>query len=178
MTERFSPINKVKAARDKLANLKQDASVVNYNESYLKIIMDIPKISSDEIIDRYTRGLKRYIRTEICTKEYSSLNKAMSDALKVEAAKASFRWKVENQAVTLPTADTPTPMDISNVGHETKQREREKQRDEDMRNNECFCCHKVNCRIHSCPVRAAAKQKRSNVNNIPVVSLSSSGEEN
>eukprot|EP00171_Calliarthron_tuberculosum_P016938 IDg16938t1 len=166
MTERFSPINKTKAARDKLAKLRQLGPVVSYNESFLKIILDIPKISTDEIIDRYTRGLKRYIRTEICTNEYTSLNKAMSDTLKVEAAKATFRWANDENSATISSHSSPTPMDISNMGSNVKQTEREKQRAKDIKNNACFYCHKTNCRIFSCPVRASANQKRAQLNNI------------
>lgn len=54
---RFQPINETKAARDKLAVWKQSKSVAQYNESFLKIIIDIPNISTDEVLDRYMRGL-------------------------------------------------------------------------------------------------------------------------
>lgn len=42
-------------ARDKLAVWKKVTSVVAYNESFFKIIIDIPVISTDEIIDCYMR---------------------------------------------------------------------------------------------------------------------------
>lgn len=34
------------------------------------------------------RGLKKYIRTELCTKEYQQTNQIMSDTLTLEASKA------------------------------------------------------------------------------------------
>ncbi len=54
---------------------------------------------------------------------------------KVKAAKASFGWKIEGQVGTAISTYTPTQMNISNVGHDTKQEEREKRRAEDMKNN-------------------------------------------
>lgn len=91
MKSRFEPINKVKSARDKLGRWRQDRDVSHYNESFLQIIINIPNISKDEVIDRYMRGLKPDISQELCTNEYCSITKAMSDALSVEAAKTSFR---------------------------------------------------------------------------------------
>ena len=91
MKSRFEPINKVKSARDKLARWRQERDVSHYNESFLKIIINIPNISKDEVIDRYLRGLRPEICQELCTNEYDSITKVMSDALSIEAAKNSFR---------------------------------------------------------------------------------------
>ena len=66
---RFETLNKVKIARDKLAKWKQVKNVSSFNEDFLRIVLDIPNISVEEQIDRYTRGLKPYIWKELCTKE-------------------------------------------------------------------------------------------------------------
>ena len=54
----FQSLNKVKIARDKLAKWRQVKDVTVFNEDFLRIILDIPNISEEEKIDRYTRGLK------------------------------------------------------------------------------------------------------------------------
>ncbi len=47
--------------------------VAAFNDDFQCIILDIPNISVDEQIDRYTRGLKRYIWKELCTNEYTNV---------------------------------------------------------------------------------------------------------
>eukprot|EP00171_Calliarthron_tuberculosum_P005616 IDg5616t1 len=142
LKERFEPVNKVQAARNKLAVWRQKQSVSAYNESFLKIIINIPNISTDEVIDRYTRGLKTSISTELCTHTYASLNKLMSDALRVENAKRSFFYSKSSET----TAGGATPMDISNASLAFR-----KQREKDRANNACFSCHQKGCRIAICP---------------------------
>jgi hypothetical protein len=42
ITKRFSPLNKVKLARDKLSRWRQLRDVPSYNTEFLKITLDIP----------------------------------------------------------------------------------------------------------------------------------------
>ena len=60
--------------------------VISFNDDFQKIILDIPNISIEEQIDRYTRGLKSYICKELCTKEYNKLAEAMRDAGRIDSA--------------------------------------------------------------------------------------------
>lgn len=146
LKERFEPVNKVKSARDKLAVWKQVGSVTQFNESFLKIIIDIPNISTDEVIDRYRRGLKAYISTELCTRTYESLTQVMADSLSVESAKKSFK-KFQPYSGESINQD-PVPMEISNT-----QLEFNKQKDLDRKNGACFYCHTKGCFIATCPKR-------------------------
>ena len=144
LVERFQPVNKVKMARDKLAIWKQTKSVGVYNESFMKIVIDIPRISQDEVIDRYMRGLKSHISKELCTKEYTSLTTLMSDALSVEASRNSFLRTIEPSRIN----NNPAPMDISNTSLRFRG-----QKQKDYENGSCFICHKKNCRVAICPER-------------------------
>ena len=47
LTEKFKPVNAVKAARDKLASLKQTGLVKAYNDLFLGTILEIPTISEE-----------------------------------------------------------------------------------------------------------------------------------
>ena len=61
LIQRFDTLNKRKVARDRLAVQKQTSNAASFNEEFQKIILNIPDISSEEQVDRYTRGLKSYI---------------------------------------------------------------------------------------------------------------------
>jgi Retrotransposon gag protein len=71
LARRFSPLNKAKLAHDKLSRWRQLRDVPSYNTDFHKIILDIPHIGIDEQIDRYARGLKPYIWSELCTTDYT-----------------------------------------------------------------------------------------------------------
>ena len=69
LVSRFDILSKEKIARDKLAKWKKLKYVASFNEDFQKILLDIPKISIDEQLDRYLRGLKSYIYRDVCTRE-------------------------------------------------------------------------------------------------------------
>lgn len=85
LVQRFFPINKENMARKKLNNCVQTTSVEEHNEKFIRIITDIPKICSDETVDRYMCGIEIFIRTELCAKEYEQIDQIISDYIKVEA---------------------------------------------------------------------------------------------
>lgn len=72
-TPRFDTLNKTKIARDKLAKWRQVKDVSSFNDDSLCILLDIPNISTNEKIDRYSRSLKPHISKYLCTNEYVSL---------------------------------------------------------------------------------------------------------
>lgn len=76
LVDRFDTINKEKSARDKLARWRQIKDVASFNEDFQKIILEIPNISMEEQVDRYTRGLKSYIWKELCTNDYERCEKS------------------------------------------------------------------------------------------------------
>lgn len=114
ISTRFESLNKVKVARDKLAKWKQIKDVSSFNDDFQRIILDIPNISIEEQIDRYTRGLKAYIWKELCTKEYRTLSDAMRDAERVESAHRRL-GKPPKPSKDVNDSPTPTPMDIGNI---------------------------------------------------------------
>jgi hypothetical protein len=80
---------------------------------FLKIILDIPHIGIDEQIDRYARGLKPYIWSELCTTDYTDLETLMKDAERIESAKGN-RFK-PNQPTSAPGTfrSGPLPMELN-----------------------------------------------------------------
>ena len=150
LIERFDTINEEKIARDKLAKWRQIKDVNSFNEDFQKIILEIPNISIEEQIDRYTRGLKSYIWKELCTNDYDKLSDAMKDAERVEAAhKRSgnnpMRTKSNNNS---DVSNKPVPMEIGNIQLQKLTKE---ERDRCMKEGLCLRCRMSGHIAKNCP---------------------------
>lgn len=73
----FKPINSVKVARDKLAELQQKTSVRSYATAFRNIALDIPGMTNEEKLDKFSRGLKRTIREHVEMKEPATFEEAV-----------------------------------------------------------------------------------------------------
>lgn len=150
IAKRFSPLNKVKLARDKLSRWRQLKDVPSYNTDFLKIILDIPHIGIDEQIDRYARGLKSYIWSELCTTDYTTLEALMRDAERIESAKGT-RFKPN-----LPTSGTgifrsgPVPMEL-NASTATIVKLTPEEREKCLREGLCLRCREKGHMARDCP---------------------------
>ena len=109
--------------------------------------MAIPGISTDEVIDRYMRGLKHDIPKELCRTNYSSLTELMSHTLSTEVSKAARFRTMPNMF----SRNQPVPMDISNTRLSPSRK-----RQIDIENRACFICYKPGCRRDRCPMRKQA----------------------
>ena len=150
LIKRFDTLNKVKIARDKLAKWRQIKDVPSFNDDFQRIVLDIPNISVEEQIDRYTRGLKPYIWKELCTREYTCLNDAMRDAERVESAHRRLgKNSRPDQAPKVRQAhDAPTPMDIGNV---QLKKLTTAERDQCRKEGRCFRCRQKGHMASNCP---------------------------
>ena len=152
LVKRFDALNKEKIARDKLARWKQVKDVSAFNDDFLRIILDIPDISMDEQIDRYTRGLKPMIWRELCTNDYNELVDVMRDAERVEAAQrriqprrsgVSFRPQKPSQ-----NNQGPVPMDIGNIN---LRKLTPAEKDQCRKEGRCFRCRQKGHMANNCP---------------------------
>jgi hypothetical protein len=147
ITKRFSPLNKVTLARDKLSRWQQLRDVPSYNTDFLKIILDIPHIGLDEQIYRYARGLKLYIWSELCTTDYTSLEALMRDAERVESAKGT-RFN-PSQSTTNTFRSGPMPMELNTTA--TVQKITPEEREKCMREGLCLRCRAKGHMARECP---------------------------
>ena len=86
----FCPTNMVKLARDRLAYLRQTSSSVrDYVREFRAVCLDIPALSADERLDRFTRGLKSHVRREVEVREPSTFEEAVKLAEKFDSAQRS-----------------------------------------------------------------------------------------
>ena len=77
----FEPINPVKKARDRLANLKQSTSLNSYVQQFRELANQATDMSEAEQLDRFVRGLKTRTRIEVELRDPKTLDDAivMSD---------------------------------------------------------------------------------------------------
>ena len=148
LIRRFDTLNKVKIARDKLAKWKQIKDFTTFNDDFQKIILDIPNISVEEQIDRYTRGLKPYIWKELCTREYHQLNDAMRDAERVESAHKRLGKPPKQDQRPPKNHQEPTPMEIGNI---QLKKLTPAERDQCRKEGRCFRCRQKGHMSSKCP---------------------------
>jgi len=150
LIRRFNPLNKVQAARNKLHSWRQLKDVGSFNKTFLSIVMDIPDITESEKIDRYSHGLKRAIWEPLCIRTYDNLESLMTDALRIEAAKAgTFRSPGGSASHTAALADSGVaPMDLSTI-KVSKLTPEERQRC--MREGLCLRCREKGHLAKDCP---------------------------
>ena len=86
MIKRFQTFNKEKISEDKLAKWRQMKNVVQFNNDFQKIILDITDTCFPEQLYRYTRGLKPYICKEMRNQDSKNLTEALRDEERIEVA--------------------------------------------------------------------------------------------
>ena len=70
-------MNKIKVARNKLSRVKQIKEVASFNEDYRKILLEISMTITEEIMDRFCKGLKPYVCNKLSIEKYTALNNIM-----------------------------------------------------------------------------------------------------
>jgi hypothetical protein len=88
LKKQFKPINFQKIARDKLFNLRQTKSVVQYIYEFHALCLDIDDISEGEKLDKFKRGLKWDVQQEVELKDPKTLEDAMQIAQRID----SIQW--------------------------------------------------------------------------------------
>ena len=118
----FRPVDSKKLARDKIANLRQRASVRNYTYEFRRLLLEIGNMSEEEMLDRFIRGLKFNVRKEVELRDPTTLTDAVSIAERYD----SISFGLHAQQVSLPPwrsqssspftrSSGPEPMEINAV---------------------------------------------------------------
>ena len=81
----FCPTNTVKLARDRFSRLYQREGLRDYIREFRTITLDIPSMAEDEKLDKFVRGLRSSLRTEVAIREPDSLDKAIKLAENLDA---------------------------------------------------------------------------------------------
>ncbi len=80
----FEAANTETIVRNKLANLRQTASVAKYNDQFNSLVIEIIDLDSNSKLDMYMRGLKPQVQLHVTLKDPSNLETAQRVALNVD----------------------------------------------------------------------------------------------
>ena len=95
----FTPVNKTRAARDRLATCKQGEkeSVRKYTPRLREIFITLPKVTEDEKLDRFIRNLQPAIRQEIEMTNPDTFEEAAKQAERIDATWFQSRTAYNNE---------------------------------------------------------------------------------
>ncbi|SAM00160.1 hypothetical protein, partial, partial [Absidia glauca] len=92
----FVPVGSYKAARNKLANLRQTGSVATYVEEFDELRMVIGNVEEPEALDKFVRGLKQEVQLHLATTDPATVKEATRLALAYDEARSNHesrpRW--------------------------------------------------------------------------------------
>ena len=121
----FCPTNTVKLARDRLSRLYQREGLRDYIREFRTITLDIPSMGEDEKLDKFVRGLRTSLRTEVAIREPDSLDKAIKMAENLDAvlrgSGSLFRDAYRSRdygARSDNRRSGPAPMELGYMGQE------------------------------------------------------------
>ncbi|HXP49092.1 MAG TPA: hypothetical protein VN922_04015 [Bacteroidia bacterium] len=144
--KRFKIIDSKKIARDKLAALKQWASVSKYNFEFTGICVDIDDMNEAEKLDRYIRGLKTPIRVEVELAAPRDMNDAMSKAQRIDLISFPVRngthvgTKLSNYSNGNGSSSSASngdyaPMQLGTLSHRDERKYEVKENESSLRGN-------------------------------------------
>ena len=149
--DNFAPANLVLNARNQLAECVQTGTVRDYLTRFRNLVIIIKDVGKAELFDRFTRGLKPYIRKELILREVDNFNDATRLAEKIETANSSTGH------TTAPPKTQAKNLRVNaiNAGQTKLLKLSDAQRLECMRRGACFYCREDGHMIKDCPLRLA-----------------------
>jgi hypothetical protein len=165
LTSRFQAVNAVRAARDRLANIRQEKTVRGYVKAFQNLVMQIPDITNAEALDRFVRGLKPRTKHEVVMREPCNLEEAIHLAdwfdslisgLGTPSRPGGFyiqRTQPEPTQVGQGLGPVPIEVDTMNGGRSRRTPLTATEREKLIRTGGCFYCRKTGHMIGECPYR-------------------------
>ena len=154
----FVPKSTVLAARERLSRYVQHKSARQYTEGFRQLILQVPDISPSEALDRYKRGLKSSVRVLVELAEPATWEDAAIKAEGVDSIQFMTRsTATPSNNYRHPSSSGPSPMELGAIGQQRKfsppfkDPNKLRQREEDIRKNQCFFCHRHGHVALACP---------------------------
>ncbi|CAI5995185.1 unnamed protein product [Closterium sp. NIES-64] len=123
---KFEPANAIERARDNLDDLRQHRSVAEYINRFRELVLEIPDIPAAEQMDKFKRGVKPKIRTEVELHGATVFDEMIRVAERFDtinfAAYQRFQGQTGQHTTAGPTYRTncPTPMELGVVDHRAR----------------------------------------------------------
>jgi hypothetical protein len=164
----FLPVNAVKAARDRLDEIRQTGSVEGYNGAFRSLMLEIPTMDAETVLHRYIKGLKPHVQEQIQIQDPATLDEAMHAADRVDRARASGRNGRGNTSNRRPfyaaRSQGPVPMELGAVQARPGFRPQQQQQGVKTRltpeerayliaNNGCVYCRRLGHTLSQCRAR-------------------------
>lgn len=111
----YQPVSAQMTARDKIAALRQTTSVRVYTDAFKEQLTNIPDMDASEAYDRYTRGLKIPIRTQVMLSQVTTLEGAITIAERADTILFSVNGRGNDRGhyrVHRGGNNGPAPMDL------------------------------------------------------------------
>ncbi|KAA8495820.1 Transposon Ty3-I Gag-Pol polyprotein [Porphyridium purpureum] len=145
VSARFTPLDSIRRARDKLTHLSQKGPAHAYVAAFQDAALVIPDLSDAEMMDRFVRGLKPEVRLEVYKRGVSTFAEAAQVAVVVDDAIHATRG-VRDSSVRTPffgraAQEGPVPMELGNVQGQRRVRSELK----------CWNCGKPGHIARKCP---------------------------
>lgn len=152
----FTPVNRVRVARDKLAQLQQRTSVNAYFSTFIQLTFEIPDMGDEEKMDKFFRGLKPELKKFLTIKglptDFMQLVKAAEEIDSQLFLGNSYR---SNPTTWSKPNDGPRPMELGTVqpvrNNKGVQRLPRHQLQEYIKNGQCFKCGEKGHIARRCP---------------------------
>jgi hypothetical protein len=164
LSRMFMPVARAQVARQKLAGARQrdKESVTSYISYLRRLYLSIPRISEDEKVDRFIRGLSPHLQDKVGDKlderdegEQITFEQAAGIAAKIEARQAGRRrtnWRSDRGGETTG----PTPMELGamqgNNGHKGPPGQKDR-----PKGNGCWHCGEEGHIARHCPKKKNPK---------------------
>ena len=174
---RFRAVNATRHARDKMASLRQDGSVRIYAQKFQELSMQIPNMHDEELLDRFTRGLKPRTRMEVTMRDPRTFEEAVKladrmDSLYTPGFGLDRQPKGRFASVANPTPisfrpanpdSDPVPMEIDALRRRLPPLT-DSERDRLRKIGGCFRCRQTGHIATNCPLGTSTG--RPSVNNV------------
>lgn len=174
---RFRAVNATRHARDKMASLRQDGSVRIYAQKFQELSMQIPNMHDEELLDRFTRGLKPRTRMEVTMRDPRTFEEAVKladrmDSLYTPGFGLDRQPKGRFASAANPTpipfrpanpASDPVPMEIDALRRRLPPLT-DSERDRLRKIGGCFRCRQTGHIATNCPLGTSTG--RPSVNNV------------
>lgn len=163
----FSPINAIKAARDKISALRQTRSVQAYANDFQALLLQIPDMGSADQLDRFIRGLKNDIRIEVELREPKTLAEAIriADRFDTITFNAQVLRQNHRQDAIRPRQpyDGPAPMDIGSMQTPRYSRLTAEDKSRLRTEGRCFYCKEKNHVAAVCPKKKTNRRQENKI---------------